>query len=306
MSMNRTWGGEHEIQVARELYSMEIAILDSNQLGKYGGSFTSKTSCKLLFSNGNHYDLLVVNESKSDKLENKFVDKNENHTDESQIPTPTSDIFPDSEHATAQKIDISTQSPQHHDRRNGDAVYDDEGKHRSLKTASLIQDISLKHCDPMIKQIFFDKNDHDDDDDNDDNDDDSSIPSLLSDTSSVTSENEIIDEITGSDKNDHDDDDDNDDNDDDSSIQSLLSDTSSLADDNEIIDEITEVDMLMREKELFKYKQNNLDGNDDDDDSSIPLLLSYKSSLADDNEIIDEITEIDMLMREKELFKLCV
>jgi hypothetical protein len=101
MSMNRTWGGEHEIQAARELYSMEIAILDSNQLGKYGGSFTSKTSCKLLFSNGNHYDLLVVNESESDTLENKSIDKDENHTDESQIPTPTSDIFPDSEHATA-------------------------------------------------------------------------------------------------------------------------------------------------------------------------------------------------------------
>jgi glycosyltransferase involved in cell wall biosynthesis len=57
------------------------------------------------------------------------------------------------------------------------------------------------------------------------------------------------------DDDDHDDDDDNDDNDDDSSIPSLLSDTSSLADDNEIIDEITEVDMLMREKELFKYKR---------------------------------------------------
>jgi hypothetical protein len=76
MSMNRTWGREHEIQAARELYSMDIAILDSNQLGKYGGSFTSKTSCKLLFSNGNHYDLLVVNESESDTLENNTTSKN--------------------------------------------------------------------------------------------------------------------------------------------------------------------------------------------------------------------------------------
>ena len=45
------------------------------------------------------------------------------------------------------------------------------------------------------------------------------------------------------------------------------------------------------------------DDDDDDDDSSIPSLLSDTSSLADDNEIIDEITEVDMLMREKELFK---
>jgi hypothetical protein len=58
----KAWGGDPQLQAFKERYKMDVAVLDRDTIIRYHeGGFNAEDSvcCKLQYTGGNHYNLLI-------------------------------------------------------------------------------------------------------------------------------------------------------------------------------------------------------------------------------------------------------